>query len=169
MNFRRAAIIGAIAVVGVASTLVVLLYFQFTGGFAEKELYANVTISGLKDTYRAGEPVDFFVTVEGNGCDAGFPHVHIKRMMPSGQDEIVWYRFGEIRLFPSGYDCPLGDIYHVRHIGDVQGYENDEQERLRTDGSVPIVLKQEGTYVIEVYGANVKGDPELREFRVIID
>lgn len=170
MNYRRAAIIGAIAVAGVAATVAVLLYFQFnTSGFTEKELYTNVTISGFKDTYRVGEPIDFFITVEGYGCDAGFPHVLIKREMPGGQDEVVWNRFGEIRLFPVGYDCLLGDIYHVRHIGDVQRYENDEQERLRTDDSVPIVSEQEGTYVIEVYGANVKGDPERREFRVITD
>lgn len=170
MNRRHAAIIGAIAVIGVAAVIAILMYFQFnTSVFTEKELYTNVTINGLKDAYRVGEPIDFFVTVEGHGCDAGFPHVLIKQVIPSGQEKIIWSRFGEIRLFPAGYDCPLSDIYHVRHIGDVQRYQNDEQERLRTDGSMPIVFEQEGTYVVEVRGANVRGDPVQSEFDVVAD
>jgi hypothetical protein len=52
----------------------------------------------------------------------------------------------EIRLFAIGSLCESTEFYKERHIGDVQKYNNDEQERLRTEGKVPIILN-DGKYV----------------------
>jgi hypothetical protein len=134
--------------VGVASVLTGLLYFQpLIFDFGAKEPYITVTIEGLKDTYKVGEPIDFTVRIEGYGCDRGFPSVTIHK---ESTGEVVWSRFGEIRLFPAGYSCPHEDIRHVKHIGDVERYNNDEQDRLRTQGGVPIVMSEEGRYVVDV-------------------
>jgi hypothetical protein len=155
-------------VVGAASALIGLLYFQTTG-FSENpfesERYVMVSIEGLKESYKVGEPIDFLVILEGYGCDAGFPHVWIEKLSSFNnqtREEIVWSRLGEMRLFPAGYSCPYAEIYQVRHIGDLQRYNNDLQERSRTSGSMPIVLDS-GKYVVRVS----YGDPELGRFSVI--
>lgn len=155
-------------VVGAASALIGLLYFQTTG-FSENpfesEPYVKVSSEGLKESYKVGEPIDFLVKLEGYGCDAGFPDVWIDKLLPFSdqtEEEIVWSRVGEMRLFPAGYSCPDAEIYQVRHIGDLQRYQNDLQERLRTSGSVPIVMDS-GKYVVRVS----YGDPEIGRFSVI--
>jgi hypothetical protein len=56
---------------------------------------------------------------------------------------------GEIRLFAVGSVCESTDFYKERHIGDIQKYNSDEQERSRTDGKVPITLG-EGRYTAMV-------------------
>jgi hypothetical protein len=61
---------------------------------------------------------------------------------------------------PAGYSCPHQDIDNVRHIGDVEKYNNDEQERLRTEGGMPIVIRDEGRYVVDV-------ESVVKEFAVI--
>jgi hypothetical protein len=151
--------------VGIASVLTGILYFQpqlFDIG--AKEPYTTVTIEGLKGTYKVGEPIDFTIRIAGYGCDAGFPSVFIAKV-PTG--EPVWSRFGEIRLFPAGYPCPPENIYQVRHIGDVEKYNNDEQERLRTTGGMPIVINTEGRYAVHVEGGIAPDDPVTKEFTVI--
>lgn len=142
-----------------------MLYFQPDLFAQEKEPYATVTIDGLRDTYRVGEPVDFLVKVEGYGCDFGFPHVSVIKVSGNAS-EVVWYRIGEIRLLPAGVECPLTDIYQVRHISDVQRYNNVEQERLRTSGVVPIVL-EEGSYAVHVEGGNARSGAFVKEFVVV--
>ena len=121
-----------------------------------------MTIEALKDSYKVGEPGDFVVKVEGYGCDTGFPSVHIAKV---STDEPVWSRFGEIRLFPAGYSCPHEDIYQCRQIGDVEKYD-DEQERGRTEGGVPIVVNIEGKYAVHVEGGLAR-DAVTKEFTVI--
>jgi hypothetical protein len=134
------------------------LYFQpQLFDIAAKEPYTTVTIEGLKDTYKDGEPIDFTVRIEGYGCERGFPPVAIYK---ASAEEPVWSRFGEFRLFPAGYSRPHEDIHNVRHIGDLEKYSNDEQERLRTEGSMPIVVKDEGRYVVDV-------ESIVKEFTVI--
>lgn len=145
-----------VGVVAAASVLMGALYFQ-PALFAAKEPFVAVAIEGLKSTYGTGEPIDFVVRIEGYGCDAGFPSVGI---VQSSTGETVWSRFGEIRLFPAGYSCPHGDIRQVRHIGDVERYENDDQERLRTRGGVPITMTDEGEYFVYVDGTT-------KEFTVV--
>lgn len=133
--------------VGVASVIAAI--FLSNPGNAAKEPFVNVTIEGLKETYKVGEPVDFVVKVEGYGCDTGFPSVVItKADSQMQQQQPVWSRF-EIRHFPANVSCELVDLYKVRHIGDVTKYNNDEQERMRTMGSVPIILN-EGKYIVAV-------------------
>ncbi|MGI0048105.1 MAG: hypothetical protein ACREAW_01060 [Nitrososphaera sp.] len=140
--------------IGIASVLIGLLYFQpQLFDIAAKEPYTRVTIEGLKDMYKVGEPIDFTVRVEGYGCDRGFPSVAIYK---ASAEEPVWSRLGEFRLFPAGYSCPHADIHNVRHIGDLEKYNNDEQERLRIEGGMPIVMKDEGRYVVDVESV-VKG------------
>ncbi len=58
--------------VAVGSVLTGLLYFQpqlFDNIIAAKEPFIAITIEGLKDTYKVGEPIDFIVRIEGHGCD----------------------------------------------------------------------------------------------------
>lgn len=135
-------------VIGFASVLGGVFYFypRPPDNFSAEPYFA-VTIEGLKDTYKAGEPVDFIVTLEGYGCDAGFPSVMIYK---ESSKEQVWSRSAEIRLFPAGYSCPHEEIHHVRHIGDVVRYNNDEQERVRTQGEVPIIISKGGRYVVDI-------------------
>lgn len=149
-------------VVGIASVITGVLYFQppVFANIAAKEPYVAVTIEGLKESHSVGEPIDFIVMVEGYGCDGGFPSVGV---IDVSTGEAVWSRFGEIRLFAAGSSCPHGEIHHTKHIGDVERYNNDEQDRLRTQGSVPIVMTEEGEYAVHVYG-NV---PVTKEFTVI--
>jgi hypothetical protein len=136
------------SVVGIASILTGLLYFQpQLFDIAAKEPYTTLTIEGLKDMYIVGEPIDFTVRVEGYGCDRGFPSVAIYK---ASTEESIWSRFGEFRLLPAGYPCPHQDIVNVRHIGDVEKYNNDEQERLRIEGGMPIVVRDEGRYVVDI-------------------
>lgn len=146
------------SIVGVASVLTGILYFQ-PQIFGAKEPFTTITIEGLKTTYRTGEPIDFIVKIEGYGCNGGFPTVMIKNT--SG--EAVWSRSGEFRLFPAGYSCPLEEVYNVRHIGDLERYSNDEQERMRTKGGMPIVMNVEGEYAVEVEARS----PAVKEFTVI--
>ena len=75
------------------------------------------------------------------GCDAGFPSFYVAKVSTG---ELIWSRFGEIRLFHAGYSCPYEDIYQVRHIGDAEKYYNDEQERARTEGDMPKITDVEG-------------------------
>lgn len=137
-------------VVGIASVLMGILYYQ-PQLFAVKEPYSAVRIERLEDTYLVDEPIDFIVTVKGYGCDAGFPSVYIT----TSTDEMVWSRIGEVRLFPAGYSCPNENIYQVRHIGDFERYGNDEQERRRIQGGMPIVMNSEGKYVVHVKDGTV--------------
>jgi hypothetical protein len=138
--------------VGVASILAAV-FISSPSIVAAKEPFVNVTIDGLKETYKAGEPVDFVVKVKGYGCDMGFPTVVI--MKQENQTQIpVWSRMGEIRLSAIGSVCESTDFYKERHIGDVQKYNKDEQERLRTVGSVPIILNG-GKYAVTVEGGVV--------------
>lgn len=143
-------------VIGIASGLIGTLYYQsqFPNSVFAKEPYAKVTIEGLKDFYKVGEPIDFNVKLEGYGCPSGFPDVWIERSSPDGtQADVVWSRIGEIRLLPAGYSCPDTEVYEVRHIGDLERYDRDQQERMRTNGSIPIIMDREGTYVVQVtYG-----------------
>lgn len=158
---------GSIAVI---VAMVLIPYIQSGTILREKKEYANVTFEDLKEEYKIGQPIDFYVKVQGYGCDRGFPTVSIIKLPAldnQTQREVVWSRLGEIRLFPAGNDCPVTDFYQVRHIGDVMSYQNNEQERLRTDGGVPIIMKQEGRYVVEVDGGNVRGNPVEKEFRVV--
>lgn len=151
-------------VVGIASVLTGILYFQPQFfDIAAKEPFSVVSIERLKDTYKVGEPIDFIVRIEGYGCDAGFPSVFITR---ASTGEPVWSRFGEIRPFPAGYSCPYENIYQVRHIGDIERYNNDEQERLRTTGGMPIVINTEGRYAVHVEGGIAPDDPVSKEFPV---
>jgi hypothetical protein len=146
------------SVVGAAFILISLLYFQpQIFDIAAKELYTTMTIEGLKDTYKVGESIDFIVRVEGYGCDKGFPSVAIYNVSTK---EMVWSRFGEFRLFPAGYSCPHEYIHNVRHVGDLEKYNNDEQERLRTKGGVPIVMNDEGRYAVDV-------ESTVKEFMVV--
>jgi hypothetical protein len=126
-----------------------------------------VTIEGLKERYNIGEPIDFLVRVEGFGCDMNFPRVLIKRAAHSNNQpqETVWSRLGEIRLLPAGTSCSPSEIYQVRHIGDSEKYNNDEQERLRTEGSVAITIDSEGRYAVQVQGGNLL-EPFIQEFEV---
>jgi hypothetical protein len=150
--------------VGAALAIAAMLHFQIFS-MQEKQPYRTVIIDGLKGTYKPGEKIDFTVRVEGYGCDAGFPNVSIRMSVAEGQDRVVWSRFGEIKLLPAGVQCPSTTIYQVRYIGDVQKYNNDEQERLRTDGAVPIAMEKEGRYAVEVEGGNA-GEGTSREFVV---
>jgi len=157
----------AVAIAGVvagAAILAAIMYFQPQTLFPAREPFTSVTIDGLKDTYRIGEPIDFTVSITGYGCDVGFPSVLIKKANQT-QEEIVWSRIGEIRSFPPGASCPLEDIHQVRHIGDLQKYNNDDQERARTQGGVPIVINKEGRYAVQVMDGNVR-DPVVKEFTV---
>lgn len=163
-----------IGIVAGASIVVSILYLQpGIGIFGQNERYAKVTIEGLRQTYAIGEPMDFLVRVEGYGCDWGFPHVYVKRLSFSSAsdsdqtiEEIVWLRVGEIRTFPAGTSCNPTNIHQARHIGDVEKYNNDVQEQLRIQGSVPIVIDREGRYAIHVEGGNVRGEPFVQEFEV---
>jgi hypothetical protein len=136
--------------VGIASILAVVLFPSLSHA-STKEPFVKVAIDGLKETYKAGEPVDFVVTVEGYGCDRGFPTVSIIKVDSSNNQtqNVVWSRMGEIRLFAAGSVCESTDFYKERHIGDIQKYNSDEQERSRTDGKVPITLG-EGRYTAMV-------------------
>jgi hypothetical protein len=145
-------------VMGFASVLGGVFYFypRPLDNFSA-ESHITVTIERLKDAYKVGEPVDFIVTLEGYGCDAGFPSVMIYK---ESSKEPVWSRSAEIRLFPAGYSCPHEEIHHVRHIGDVVRYNNDEQERVRTLGGMPIIINEEGRYVVDI-------ESMTKEFTVI--
>jgi hypothetical protein len=146
-------------VVAAASVLVGVLYLQ-PALFAAKEPSTTMTIEGLKDTYRIGEPIDFVVRIDGHGCDTGFPSVGI---IKASTGETIWSRLGEIRSFPAGYSCPHEGIHHAKHIGDVERYQNDEQDRLRTQGGVPIIIAEEGKYFVHVDGSV----PTTKEFTVV--
>ena len=147
------------SVVGIASVLTAILYFQpqVFANIAAKEPHVDLTIEGLKESYTVGESIDFIVRVEGYGCDRGFPSVTI---VQDSTEQAVWSRLGEIRSFPAGYSCPYENIYHVKHIGDVERYNNDKQDRMRTQGSVPIVMTIEGKYSVQV-------EDLVKEFAVI--
>jgi len=150
-------------IVGVASGLIGILYSesQFLPIAFEKEPYAKVTVEGLKANYMVGEPIDFHVRLEGYGCHGGFPDVWIK---PDGvEEEVIWARQGEIRLMPAGVSCPNVEVYEVRHIGDMERYQRDPQERLRTIGVMPITMDREGTYIVQV----AYGEQTLIRFDVI--
>lgn len=150
--------------VGAALAVATMWHFQIFS-IQEKQPYRTVTINGLKDAYKPGEKIDFIVIVKGFGCDAGFPSVSIRMYAVEEQGKVIWSRFGEIKLLPAGVQCPSTEIYQVRHIGDVQKYNNDDQERLRTDGTVSIVVEKEGRYVVNVEGGNA-GEGTSREFVV---
>lgn len=155
-----------VGIVGIASVLVGILYFQpnILDNITSKKPYVTITIEGLLDTYKVGEPIDFLFIVEGYGCDSGFPTVSIKRISEfenQTHEEMVKSRFGEIRHFPADVSCPTTDIYQARHIGDVQKYSNDEQERQRIRGSVPIIIDIEGNYVVQI------GNSEVKQFRIV--
>lgn len=168
-------VLAIIGIVAGVSIVVSILYLQpsILDIFGQNERYAKVTIEGLQRTYKIGEPIDFVVRVEGYGCDLGFPHVFVKRLSFSSssdsdetKEKILWSRFGEIRSFPAGTSCNPTNIYQARHIGDVEKYNNDEQEQLRIQGSMPIVIDREGRYAIHVEGGNVRGEPFVQEFEV---
>jgi len=160
-------------VAGASIVLSILYLTPSIGIFGQNERYAEVTIEGLQRIYAIGEPIDFLVRVEGYGCDWGFPHVYVKRLSFSSAsdsdqtiEEIVWLRVGEIRTFPAGTSCNPTNIHQARHIGDVEKYNNDVQEQLRIQGSMPIVTDREGRYAIHVEGGNVRGEPFVQEFEV---
>ena len=157
---KSAVMIGAM--VGAASVVVAVLYFQPQIFDPAREPYATVTVEGLKGEYRVGEPVEFAVRIEGYGCDAGFPSVYIA----TTGDQTVWSRFGELRHFPAGVGCQPAGINQVREIGEAQKYDTSEQERWRTQGGVPIVMDREGTYVIHAEGGNARGSLAIGQFTV---
>jgi hypothetical protein len=68
-----------------------------------------------------------------------------------------------MKLFLASYH---EDIYQVRHIGDLERYGNNEQERQRTQGGMPIVMKSEGKYTVHLHESPVH-DPVAKEFTVI--
>ena len=67
-----------------------------------------------------------------------------------------------MRLFPAGVSCPDTEIHEVRHIGDLERYDRDQQERMRTNGSMPIEMDREGRYAIQV----ASGEPPVGQFTV---
>jgi hypothetical protein len=133
---------------------------------ASREPYSAVTFEGLKDTYAAAEPIEFYVRIEGYGCNAGFPTVWIEKELAGNQTQPVWERLGELRSLPPGYSCPLEDLHQVRHIGDVQAYNNIEQEHWRIQGPMPIVL-DEGEYVVYAKGGTARDSTVTGEFAVL--
>ena len=153
------------AIVGAASVMVAVLYFQPQIFDPAREPYAIVTVEGLKGEYRVGEPVEFAVRIEGYGCDRGFPSVYIATTGDQAE-VVVWSRFGELRHFPAGVDCRPAEINQVREIGEAQKYNNSEQERWRTQGGVPIVMDREGMYVIHVTDGNARGSLAIGQFTV---
>lgn len=169
MPLQKSIIIVAGAV-GVALILAAVL-ISSPGLATKREQSVRVTIEGLKETYMVGEPIDFFVNVQGYGCDAGFPTVAII-VMKQGSNltlggeggEPVWSRMGEIRSFPFGVSCEPADLHKVRHIGGLQKYNSDDQERIRTTGGVPIIIQNEGRYAVVVGGA---GAAVTKEFSVV--
>jgi hypothetical protein len=153
-------------VVGAASVIAGVLYMQPQIFAAPREPYSIVTFEGLKDTYAAGEPIEFYVRIEGYGCNTGFPTVWIEKELSGNQTQLVWERLEELRSLPPGYSCPLEDLHQVQHIGDVQAYNNIEQEHLRIQGPMPIVL-DEGEYAVYAKGGTARDSTVTGEFAIL--
>ncbi|MEW6604605.1 MAG: hypothetical protein AB1351_07940 [Thermoproteota archaeon] len=89
----------------------------------------TTTIEGLKDSYSAGEPIDFVVRVTGFGNGCGYPDVSIKN---ADTGEIVWS--------PERFAFPLCDPAPHQHS--VTWMPKDW-------GKYPIVIDKEGSYFVE--------------------
>jgi hypothetical protein len=103
----------------------------------------ELTINGLKDTYKVGEEVDFIIKVTGYRRLCTFPNIAVQN---TNTGQVVWYSRTAILSFCE----PAHDINEEFHPRDID--------------RIPIILNETGTYRL---GASVGGKPLLKNFDVV--
>jgi len=110
----------------------------------------NLTISGMKDTYRVGEPIAFNITASGFGYYCQSPNSWIQNASLFQNSFPIWR---------SGLPIPLcispPPSSEYRSVNDVYPYDKDNN----------ITISEPGNYTL---GSRIAGDPPVKkEFRII--